>query len=215
MKWFRFYDAALDDPKVQRLSGVLFKAWVNLLCLASRQDSRGQLPPISQTSFALRCSEERALFALEELAARGLLDREEGGFSIHNWGLRQFESDNTTARVQRFRERARNGERNPPRGEAEQNRTETETEADAEADGNTSPTLSALTTAFVARWPRGLNPTTLADLTEIAERLEAEPEPSVEATIRYCFEERDRAGADWRYTKRVFERLEAEGWPVD
>ena len=41
MKWFRFYHDAIDDPKVQRLPGDVFKFWVNLLCLASRSNERG------------------------------------------------------------------------------------------------------------------------------------------------------------------------------
>jgi len=32
-QWFRMYAEVLDDPKVQRLSGDEFKAWVNILCL--------------------------------------------------------------------------------------------------------------------------------------------------------------------------------------
>lgn len=122
VKWFRFYHEALDDPKVQRLSGPLFKGWINLLCLASRQESRGNLPPTPQISFGLRISEERTLFLLEELAARGLLDRDEDLFCIHNWDARQFESDDVTARTQRFRERSRNVAENPPRTEEIQNR---------------------------------------------------------------------------------------------
>jgi len=34
--WFRFYNDALDNPKVQLLPSDLFKTWVNLLCIASR-----------------------------------------------------------------------------------------------------------------------------------------------------------------------------------
>ena len=42
-RWFRFYNEALDDPKVQKLPPALFKSWVNLLCLTARHD--GTLPP--------------------------------------------------------------------------------------------------------------------------------------------------------------------------
>ncbi|NIX78220.1 hypothetical protein [Microvirga terricola] len=28
-RWFRFYDAVLDDLKIQKLSPHIFKAWVN------------------------------------------------------------------------------------------------------------------------------------------------------------------------------------------
>ncbi len=42
MRWFRFYSEVLDDPKVQGLSLGLFKMWINLLCIAARND--GYLP---------------------------------------------------------------------------------------------------------------------------------------------------------------------------
>jgi len=34
-RWFRVHDDLVDDPKVQRLDPRLFKALVNLWCLAS------------------------------------------------------------------------------------------------------------------------------------------------------------------------------------
>ena len=57
-RWFRYYDEALDDPKVQRLSGDLFKVWVNLLSLASKND--GKLPSADDISFRLRISVQDA-----------------------------------------------------------------------------------------------------------------------------------------------------------
>ena len=56
MKWFRFYADALDDPKVQRLPPPIFKTWVNLLCLASKNE--GNLPSAEECAFALRMSDE-------------------------------------------------------------------------------------------------------------------------------------------------------------
>ena len=42
-RWFKYFDSALDDPRIQKLDDRTFKVWVNLLCLASR--SGGVLPP--------------------------------------------------------------------------------------------------------------------------------------------------------------------------
>ena len=53
-RWFRFYDEALDDPKVQRLAPHLFKTWINLLCLASKED--GTMPSNDDIAFRLRIS---------------------------------------------------------------------------------------------------------------------------------------------------------------
>jgi hypothetical protein len=51
MQWFRFYNEALDDPKIQKLDGETFKAWINLLCICARNDV---LPhAVSDIAFAL------------------------------------------------------------------------------------------------------------------------------------------------------------------
>lgn len=106
-RWFRMYTDVLDDPKVQKLPPVLFKTWVNLLCLASRND--GQLPSPEDIAFALRMDESDCAGQVQELLLRGLLDAGEG-LAPHNWDARQFKSDkDTTAaerkRAQRSRER--------------------------------------------------------------------------------------------------------------
>jgi hypothetical protein len=114
-RWFRFYDDTLNDPKVQRLPGDLFKSWVNLLCLASNSD--GEIKSLADAAFALRLPEAKAAVIVASLAAKGLLDSVEGGyFAPHNWNGRQYKSDVTdpTAadRMQRYRNRKRNADRN-------------------------------------------------------------------------------------------------------
>ena len=51
MSWFRVHDDLVDDPKVQRLAPELFKALINLWCLASQ--NRGILPPIEDIVFTM------------------------------------------------------------------------------------------------------------------------------------------------------------------
>ncbi len=101
--WFRFYHEALDDPKVQRLSPKMFKFWINLLCISCRNSGR-----ISQenVAFSLRLTPLKASQMLAELLDRGLIEPIESGiFTPHNWAQRQYKSDGSTERVQRFRER--------------------------------------------------------------------------------------------------------------
>lgn len=125
-RWFRFYNDAVNDPKVQRLSGELFKAWVNVLCLASKNG--GKLPTLTDLAFILRVPEDRALAHIEALSAEGLLDQIEGEYEPHNWHGRQYQSDTSTERVKKFRERQRNVSETP--SDTEQNRTESETESE-------------------------------------------------------------------------------------
>lgn len=133
MKWFRFYSEALDDPKVQRLDGDTFKAWINLLCLAARND--GCLPEIGDIAFALRVSVDGARTVVERLLSGGLIDRVSGGpsgwrYAPHAWQERQFKSDTSNERVKRYRQRARNA-------------TETAPDTDTETEKNTPPTPQA------------------------------------------------------------------------
>lgn len=118
-QWFRFYHDALDDPKVQRLPGGRFKAWVNLLCLASRNDGKIDKRNVS---FALRLSDEEAEFLISDFTSREceLLDWiDETFLEPHNWPARQYKSDVSTDRVHRFREKKRNVSSNVSEGQKE------------------------------------------------------------------------------------------------
>lgn len=91
-RWFRLYDDLLDDPKVQRLRPELFKAWVNLLCLASRT---GEIPQADDVAFALRIERDKAVHYVNELVEFGLIDKSDDDIlKPHNWDKRQFKTDN-------------------------------------------------------------------------------------------------------------------------
>lgn len=112
-RWFRMYDDVVDDPKVQRLSERLFKAWVNCMCLASKNG--GTLPELKDVAYRLRLSEDKAAKVLDELKAEGLFDENENNeVAPHNWDERQFKSDVSTDRVKRFRKRHETVSETPP-----------------------------------------------------------------------------------------------------
>lgn len=127
--WFRFYNSAVDDPKVQRLPLHLFKFWVNLLCIASQRE--GKLPDLIDLSFSLRINEKQAQYSLKELLSRGLIDQLDGYLSPHNWNVRQYISDVSTERVKRFRKRHETVSVTPPDTDSEQTqKADTETKED-------------------------------------------------------------------------------------
>lgn len=116
-RWWRAYDEALHDPKLQRLGGTIFKFWFNIMCIASKNG--GVLPRLCDIAYAVRLNEDRTRVLIDELKRCGLLDETPDGFwSPHNWEGRQFPSDVSTDRVKRFRNRQRNV------SETVQNRTE-------------------------------------------------------------------------------------------
>lgn len=143
-RWFRMYDEILDDPKVQKLSGEEFKAWVNLLCLAARNG--GALPRIEDVAFALRRCPEAVEALLERMRRARLIDVRGRGakrrFTPHGWDKRQFVSDSSTDRVKRFRKRSSAVSETPPESESE-----SESESDPPgppADGGLGPGLDKI-----------------------------------------------------------------------
>jgi len=97
-RWFRFYDDALYDPKVQRLPGEKFKIWVNLLCMASKNG--GELPELADIAYTMKWSEAKTSKILNEFYSLQLLDEVEYdnapmGYAPHNWNGRQYKSDKT------------------------------------------------------------------------------------------------------------------------
>jgi hypothetical protein len=117
--WFRIYDEALDDPRLQRLPASLFRAWFNVLCAASRNG--GTLPDLSELAFMLRTRPGALSRRLEALKAAGLIEEiDDGALRPVDWERRQFverPADPTAAeRMRRFRERAteRNETVTPP-----------------------------------------------------------------------------------------------------
>ena len=91
MTWFRTYDDALDNPKVQALPGPIFKHWFNLLCLASQNKPRGSLPPENKIAFRLRLKPCRLSKIIEHLIDSNLLERDSSGtLQVHDWYTRQY-----------------------------------------------------------------------------------------------------------------------------
>jgi hypothetical protein len=135
-RWFRLYDDLLNDPKVQRLSPKLFKALINLWCLASKND--GHLPPIEDVGYALRLPTEKAMEVLDILTGLGFFDLQNSDVSPHNWSKFQFKSDDGSERKRAYREKKAKEKQEPNTEmsrpcpvldtEQRQNRTETEEE---------------------------------------------------------------------------------------
>ncbi len=102
-RWFRLYDELLDDPKVQLLPDRLFRLWINLLCVASRENGTFH---VTGLAFRLRVSEAELTADLDALVTAKLIDRDGETVSPHNWNRRQFRSDSSTERVRKHRQRS-------------------------------------------------------------------------------------------------------------
>lgn len=152
-RWWRAYDEAVDDPKLQQLSAVLFRAWFNICCLTSKNG--GILPSRSVIAFKLRCSEEKAGAIIEQLRDAQLIDEVDSDGTVdlapHNWKGRQFQSDTSTPRVKRFRGQQRNVSSGvsvtPPETEAD-----TETKSETEKEGGKNARRRACVWPFDEFW---------------------------------------------------------------
>jgi hypothetical protein len=108
-RWFRFEEDEINNPAVLRLSDKAHRAWIGLLCVASKHD--GILPPQEDCALTLRLPVERLAEAIVTLVGAGLLDRDEAGtLSPTKWSERQYKSDVSTEWVKRFRQRSRNAD---------------------------------------------------------------------------------------------------------
>src|SRR5690348_11539611 len=105
-RWFRLYDDMIHDAKILWLSDEMFRAWITLLCLASKNE--GKLPPAADIAATLREKPAKVATWIAALRGGGLLDEIEGGFAPHNWEGRQFKSDTSNERVKRYRDKKRN-----------------------------------------------------------------------------------------------------------
>jgi hypothetical protein len=138
--WWRAYQSALHHPKLLMLPDRLFRAWFNLMCVASK--NAGVLPAVDVLALELRINKHKAAEYITQLVVAGLFDKTETDtFVPHNWGSRQFQSDVSTDRVKRFRKRKRNVSVTPP---------DTEADTDTEAEKKEKRAQSALS----AGWPR-------------------------------------------------------------
>jgi len=131
-RWFRSYADTHRNPKVARLSDADFRLWHELLCVAAEND--GQIPPLDDLKYLLNRRLDHLSKALQRLISGGLIDALEVGYEPRNWDERQYKSDTSTDRVQKFRAK-RNVSVTPP---------DTDTDTDSSVSKDTSPRQWAL-----------------------------------------------------------------------
>ena len=101
-QWFRLYNEALNNPKVQRLSGDHFKAWINILCVTSQCDGRDVTR--DDLSFHLRMSHSEIDVIVDVLVDANLLV-DNVDVMPYNWDERQYKSDSSAERTRVYREK--------------------------------------------------------------------------------------------------------------
>jgi len=153
--WWRAYDDAADNEKLQLLDPWAFKGWFNLMCLVSRGRT-GVVPRIATVAFRLRISTADAERLIETLIEAGLLEFRviEGDrcLSPKNWHERQPRRDSSRERMRKFRQRKRavtrgdaSRDANVPDSVSDSASVESSSTVAAEREGNsTSKGISTL-----------------------------------------------------------------------
>lgn len=138
--WLRLYAEFAHDPKVQIMPEAMQRRLVMLFCLQC-SDVLVTLN-IAEIAFQLRISEQELEETRKLFVAKGFID---DNWNLLNWSTRQYESDNSTARVRRFRGKKQNETFHVTPNETPETKravtvtapdtdTEADTEAEAEAD---------------------------------------------------------------------------------
>lgn len=148
--WFRFYAAALRNPKVAALSDREFRLWVNLLSVAS--ENEGRLPAPQELKLILNARLDHLLTGLERLITIGLIDPLERGYEPHNWNKFQYKSDTSTERVRRHRAE-RNVSETPPDTEQKQKQKKLQEQSPVAEPAARSSTYDILLEAASSRGP--------------------------------------------------------------
>lgn len=210
LPWFRLYTEILHDPKLRRVGPDARWVWVGFLCLASDSPERGSLLicegiPLTVADLAKAIGVEPSLVesAIKTFTGLHMMGREsDGTYTIKNWDGRQFKSDNSTPRVQRYRERQRQRDATvtvtPPEADTD-TESDTDTELAATDDQNTESLFRLIDKAGVLissalhaeRWTELLEITTDFRLIEAAFREKAKssglPTPGwMRSTLTRC-----------------------------
>lgn len=110
MDWFRVYHDIIDDPKILALDVAYRWFYIALMSVCSRSNPRGNLPDRKSIAIHLRLRQDHSDRVVDAFIRDGLIEEDVNtkGLSIHGWHKRQCKSDDSYARVKRFR----NGEGN-------------------------------------------------------------------------------------------------------
>jgi hypothetical protein len=173
--WFRFYSETLHDRKVERICratgecrAVVVGAWAIVLALANDSPVRGALlltedVPLTDTDLfdEMGLPHDTTMRLWQIFQDLAMIHQDNGVWYVTHFGNRQYDSDNSTERVQRFRERQKSVSSgddsavtetptqrfsNAPEAEAEQTQIRTDTEAEPESEPTKSQNLPAADT---------------------------------------------------------------------
>lgn len=83
--WIKLYTEILDDPKMATLPDRLWRRVIEIFLCAGRLGKNGELPETAQLAWMLRMSIDELEMDLIQIAATGMLERNESGWYVTKW----------------------------------------------------------------------------------------------------------------------------------
>lgn len=162
--WFRLYTETIWDRKIRRLTPPQRWLWVAVLALARQSPLPGFLvlstDPLQVLSShdiadAAALKEAEVTKGLERFVGLGLIvqNPELGAWEIARWNDRQYESDETTKRTAKHRQRNGDGTSKERSNDGDVTPPETETDTEAESEKAHEPAQAAGFDAFWDSYP--------------------------------------------------------------
>ncbi len=219
-RWLRFYDDAINDPKILKLPEAMRWYWTAVLCIASKYN--GQLPGIEDVALLLRVAPQKAASILASLATAGLLDKTETGFAPHNWNGRQYKSDVTdptgALRAKKYRDgKKRVVTRDDRDATVTHERPETETETEKKELSRSKPTERAPSRfgEFWQAYPRRDGPNPRKDAEIKFNRMVKSginPQTMIDAAKQLAIDEQRRGNVGTRFIPQAVTWLNGQRW---
>lgn len=228
LPWFRAYPEAAFDPKFEIIARQLeienlfvFGAWWKILCIAGNSPIRGSLYVTFQKRFSngdvaalLGISDDLCNTLLEAFKDLDMIYQDENGaWRITNWEKRQFDSDNSTERVKKFREKAKTNECNGDETLHDRFRNGDETPPDTDTDPDTEYSggggLRENSPEIFATYEKEIGPITPF----IADELKAAEKEFPKEWIISAFQESARQNArSMKYVLAILRRWQVDGF---
>ena len=196
--WFRFYSETLTDRKIDRICRslnqpkvIIVGAWTTLLALANDSPVRGLLLLTEEIPYTvgdiadeLGLPGDLTLNILEQFERFSMIHQDDGldTFCLTNWSNRQFDSDNSTKRVRRYRQRQKALQAQDSHGDEtlqdgysnapEQNRADTEQMQNRAENETAAPAVTTAFDAFLKLTGGAINPITADHLSDLISELD-------------------------------------------
>ena len=138
MKWFRMYGEFANDPKVQAMPENMQRRLVMLFCMQSNDDLDNATD--DEILCLLRISKAEFKKTKQLFIDKGFINER---WQLINWGKRQFESDSSTDRSKRCREKKKTVDATLQEQQKNVDATppDTDTDTDTELSSSYNPSL--------------------------------------------------------------------------